>query len=334
MDLEELLIGREKGLMVDPHEGEVFGTLTIVGRVTYRADSGKSINECVVHCSVCCKDPELYGEGYFDELYYRLKQGIKPCGCGIRTRPTEAQYKILVQRHATKNGLVFIGWEGEYNNNYTKCRITCPIHGELSPKRVNQFINAEVKCRRCMAARLEICKPKPDAEMIAMFFESGSFSEETVFYRSDRKCGRGKKIYWFVECSDCGCVGESTSQDLKAGKRPCNCSIRMPKYSYLVLLKEYDVDIALKLGITSNYKRRLKDLDNSSKYPIETLGLWEYQSSVECRAAELECLRALDCGVIDRELFPNGYTETTSINNLEFIVNTYEQYGGIRLTVH
>ena len=321
-----------KGIMLDPNQGDTYGSLTIIGRINYRTESGTSTNKCIVYCDVCSKDSELYGEGYFVEKLYRLKQGIKPCGCGIRKRLTEEQYKIVVRRNAEKNGLVFTGWAGDYNNNYTLCKVACPVHGELKPKRLNQFVNAEVRCRKCVAETLEICKPFPDSVMIEKFLSSGSFPENTEFTRSSRKCKRGKRIYWWVSCPDCGETGEATGQDLKQGKRPCNCSVKMPKISYLLLLKDGGIPVAIKFGITSNFRNRLKSLTRTSFYDIEVVGIWEYLLSSECRAAELHCLRSLPCGLVDSILLPSGHTETTSISNIEFISNAYEEYGGIRLT--
>lgn len=334
MDLEELLVGSESGLIPDSLQGTVLDTLTVIGRICRRRESGRSVSMTVVECAICKEDPELFGEGLFKIHRGHLLAGIKPCGCGTRTRWSEDQYKLLCERAATASNLEFLGWASEYNKNYTRVRLVCPIHGELRDKSVSHLINLRGSCQKCWYDIAPLLKPKPDAEMIEGFFASESFPEDTIFYRSDRKSSKGKKVYWYVECPDCGKLGESVSSDLKAGKRPCHCSIRMPKYSYLLLLTEAGVPVCLKLGVTSNFKRRFKDLSNHSKYDVELIGLWEYLTPAECRKAELECLRNIECGVLTKEVLSNGYTETTALHNLDGIIKIFEENGGIRLTVH
>lgn len=334
MDLEELLVESEGGMIQDSMQGTTLGTLTVLGRICKRRESGRSVSMTVVECSVCKEDYELFGQGVFKIHRGHLMAGIKPCGCGIRTRWTEDQYKILCERAASQVGLEFNGWIGDYNKNTTRVALSCPVHGEIDSKSVYHFIAAKSGCKECWYEVAPLLQPKPDAEMIEGFFASESFPQNTVFYRSERKSSTGKKVYWYVECPDCGVIGESVSSDLKAGKRPCHCSARMPKYSYLLLLLESGTPVCLKLGVTSNFKRRFKDLSNHSKYDVELVGLWEYMTPAECRRAELECLRNIECGVLTKEVLTNGYTETTALQNLEEIIEIFEENGGIRLTIH
>lgn len=54
--------------------------------------------KCVVKCHTCSKDPELYGEGLFESLTWRIKAGELPCGCRKQPWYTQEQYKTLVAR--------------------------------------------------------------------------------------------------------------------------------------------------------------------------------------------------------------------------------------------
>lgn len=333
MDLDEIRDMGLKGLESDNTQGSVIGSLTVTGRIVFYNNSSKRCEMMVVHCSECALDPQLHRQGYYIIDKNHLKNGVKPCGCAKLPRWKEWQYEVLAQRAAEKVKLWFVGWAEPYKKAYTRCLLECPIHGQYSTASLNGLINNKRGCPRCWYDNAPLLQPKPDETMIESFLASGSFSSETIFYRSERKTSKGKRIYWFVECPDCGSLGESLSSDLQAGKRPCTCSIKSPKYSYLLLLSDGDVKLALKLGITSNYTRRLKDLSNRSKYSVYIIGIWEYITPSECRKAELECLRNLDCGILTKEVLSNGYTETTSINNLDEIVRIYEENGGIRLTV-
>lgn len=334
MDLNEISSMSTRGIEPDSSYGLVVGTLMVVGRVIFYNDNGNRCDMCVVRCSVCAGDYELHRGGYYTIDKNHLKNGVKPCGCAKLPRWKEWQYEVLAQRASEKVALKFIGWSEPYKKAYTRCILDCPVHGQYSITTLNSLINNTRGCPRCWYDNAPLLQPKPDKTMIESFLASGSFSPETIFYRSERKTNKGKRTYWFVECPDCNSLGESASSDLQAGKRPCTCSIKSPKYSYLLLLSDEGVDLALKLGVTSNYKRRFKDLYNHSKYSVDVVGVWEYITPSECRKAELDCLRTLDCGILTKEVLTNGYTETTSINNLEQIVKIFEENGGIRLTIH
>lgn len=321
---------------VHPHslDGVEFGSLIVNGKIDLYSATGKKREMLIVKCNVCEQDPELHKEGYYIiDRSHLVSRGVKPCGCADLPRWKEWQYIVLATRAANNLGQKFIGWAEPFKKSYTRCLLECPVHGRHEKVRLNGLINSEKGCARCWYENAPLLQPKPDNVMIESFLSSGNFPQETVFYRSDRKSNKGKKIYWFVECQDCGTVGESTSSDLQAGKRPCYCSIKLPKYSYLLLLTDNGADVCLKLGVSSNFTKRLKDLVKASKFKIEVIGVWEYLTPLECRKAELECLRQLPCGVIPKELITTGYTETTSIEHLETIIKIFEENGGIRLTI-
>lgn len=64
---------------------------------------------------------------------------------------------------------------------------------------------------------------------------------------------------------------------------------------------------------------------------MENIGIWEFDNSISCKKAERVLKNIMDCGVISKELFPDGHSETTHINNIDIIIKVYEEYGGVKL---
>lgn len=286
----------------------------------------------VLHCPVCAQDEELHGDALFPLADDHVRRGIVPCACG-NTRLSEDQYKIVVERSATAKGYTFLGWEGEYTKITTRCKLECPIHGVWNTTRISKAVG-NGGCLACWYEENSRRSRKPDSEMIEAFFSTDAFHPDTIFYRTDRPDKNNKKVYWKMECPDCGGIGESTGSDFKLGKRSCLCSKHIQTQSYLCIVKQGDTPLALKFGVTRSFDNRKRSLDLSSSLKLETVGIWQFNSVAECKAAELICVRTLVCGVLTRADMKNGFTETTSLHNLETIIKIFEENGGIRLTVH
>lgn len=286
----------------------------------------------VVHCPTCAVDTELHGDAMYVLAEGHVRRGIIPCSCG-NARLSEEQYKIIVRRSLDARGFKFLGWEGEYKKVYTLCRIECPIHGIWNTTRVGSAV-AGGWCLKCWYEENARRSKKPNDVMISEFFSTGAFHVDTIFYRTDRPDRNNKKVYWKMECPDCNGVGESTASDFKLGKRSCLCSKHVQTQSYLCIVQDGDTPLALKFGVTRSFDNRKRSLDLSSSLKLETVGVWQFNSVAECKSAELICLRTLVCGVLTKADMKNGFTETTSLNNLETIIKIFEENGGIRLTVH
>jgi hypothetical protein len=87
--------------------------------------------------------------------------------------------------------------------------------------------------------------------------------------------------------------------------------------------------VGVKFGICRDIKSRLKSLSRTTSCDIELYKAYKFKTVVDCKAAERECKSTLVCGVIDRELMKDGWTETTYTYNIEKIMEIYEKYGGV-----
>lgn len=272
-----------------------------------------------IRCHVCAKDKELYGEGVFETSKESLTRGYKPCGCGSAYRPTEEQYKTLMLRKASELGVSFVGWAEEFKGTRTKCRMSCS-DGEWFPTISNFLSKGTIKFNRGKAR-------KDDELIIQKFFDTGVFDEGTKFSRVRLY----NKWYWKVECPVCGESGVSQPQHLQRGCRPCKCGNYKQTLSYIHNVYDDNNLIAIKFGISRSKDLRLKTQKRETIYDVAVFGIWEYPEKHSCISAERVCLSELDCGILPRQEFGDGYTETTHSYNIDKIIEVYENHGGVRI---
>ena len=284
----------------------------------------------ILTCSACSQDPELFGEGYFKSTKGSLVGGSLPCGCSKKPEWSKDQYAVLCSRKAKELGYTFVGFTGEWKGVYTKVKMLCEKHGEWGSGIIHNLISAGNGCPECVADIISKASTKPDEMMIQSFMDSGYFASGSKFWRSDRETKRGRKVYWFVSCGECGLIGESPSNNLRRGCRPCACSNQRQQEAYINLLTDSNGVVAIKFGITRDSRRRIKQQDSASAYTIKQHSVYRFPSVEQCKKAERECKKELECGVVLKRDMPSGYTETTWVYNLEKIEEIYKRNGGVK----
>ena len=333
MNLEDLINGdglqQDEWSLTIPTFGEE-SQIEIIGW------SGRSWSNkhYILRCSKCSQDAELFGEGYFRSLKSDLVNGKVPCGCAKSPRWSKEQYATLCLRKAKGLGYTFIGFEGEWKGAFTKIKMLCGKHGEWSSGTVSTLTSMGQGCRRCRdeatIETLTLRNTKPEEVMIAAFFRSGAFHPGTKFYRSERRTKQGKRVYWFMSCPECGEVGESASNHLQKGHRPCACSNQRQQECYINwLIDETNNTVAIKFGIARDSKQRIKKQDRQSVYTLKQHSVHSFPDVASCKKAERECLQELECGVILKRDMKDGWSETTWVYNLGKIIEIYERNGGV-----
>lgn len=287
-----------------------------------------------VKCHICCLDQELHGDATYTVFISNItSRKAMPCGCSSAPKWTEEQYKILVKREADRRGFIFKGWYGEYKKNQgTKLILECPLHGVWKLTNINGFLSAGSGCPKCARDVVENVIRKSNEEATYEFLTSGVFHPDTKFWRSDSENKDGYKLYWKVYCPVCDSVAEAVASSLKRGSLPCRCSSQHNQnIFYVYAVYDKTIPVALKFGITNNPKTRGDALQSGCVYAIKLVGLWEFDDSYICRKTETTLKRLVYCGTLSREEMRIGWTETTSVYNLEKIIKIVEDNGGIRI---
>jgi len=276
-----------------------------------------------VKCWKCLEDPELFGDAVFRTTKQALDFGIVSCGCSARRNWTEDQWRVRVKRKCKDLGIIFLGWAGDYNKSFTLCGLKCPKHGSWNSTSVSKLITLSKGCPQCAAeTRL---KPLVTAEQ---FYNTGKYHPDTKFVKVGRK-SHSKETFWNVTCPDCNVSVDVRSGSLKAGAISCDCSnLKNQKEAYIHIIYDEGIPVALKFGITCNTKRRFANQRSSSTLTLENHSVYKFDNRFDCALSEKVCKQTLVCGILTKEYFGDGYTETTDIRNLDYICKTFQEYGG------
>lgn len=315
---------------IDEFVGTKFGKENQLEVIGWCGKSGS--HKCyVAHCIVCSNDPELFGDGLFKIIKGAITLGREPCGCSNIPKWTEQQYYIRTNRKANQQGFEFLGWSDVFSGYRTKIKLSCDKHGVWDTGNINHLMNGRgcPSCKGETTAKFNVLmKTIPEEQMIASFMISGAFSDNTKFWKSERRTKEGYMDYWKRWCPDCEEISETLTKDLKLGCRSCACNSQRQQQAYINLVKDEHNIVAIKFGIANNSTIRVKTQNSKSVYQVVNHSVYEFPTVNECKLAEKECLNKLECGVVSRFEMLDGYTETTYPINIEEVIAIYKNFNG------
>lgn len=309
------------------------GAYTYIGKVQLPEKGIRA--KYVFHCSTCAKDEELFGKALFWTGKADFYKGQIFCGCSSRVIWTEEQVIIKSKRVCLETGNVFRGIIQPFIGTNSRCSLYCP---ECKHSWTSKLSNLWALKRGCLSCRdikfrktgSEASK-KEDEVVIRSFMDTGHYPEGTTFVKITRKAKNTRNNYWMVNCPVCNRTAECQQGHLLRGTTSCDCSVLNKKESYINIIKDGDNVLAIKFGISKNSQKRLASHKYNTVYDVDMFCVFKYEDSSSCKAAEQECKDSLVCGVISRDLFKAGWTETTYPYNLDRVIATFERYGGIRV---
>ena len=159
MNLEDLL--DENGLQQDEWSltNPVFGKedqLQVVG-FFWNLSRSKKKKAYVLHCRVCEKDAELFGEGYFKTDKGDITRNMIPCGCSGKVTWSRDQYATICSRKATMLGYTFLGFDVNWMGKNTKLNLSCDKHGRWYSTSISNFTKPDGKrgCPSCARDKTE-----------------------------------------------------------------------------------------------------------------------------------------------------------------------------------
>lgn len=318
--------------LTDEFIGKTFGKDSQLTVISWDGERKKGNKLYTVHCSICALDAEMNGSATYLFSKGHLVEGRYPCSCSKSPKLSKEQILLKVKRRCDEVGYKFISLSGEYNKTMSRVILSCPIHGHMEPKTINDFLSG----RNCLECRRDLVKEKlkiDDTDFIRRFLATGNFHPDTKFRRSDKltianKYREGIKYHWWVECPVCNKVVEGHVSNMLGGRPPCACSSQGKTYAYIHQIKDQGEVIALKFGVATNPDRRLLDQSKSCIYSMERLCLWKFKDSSDCRSAESEVKRVVPTRFLTKEIISDGWTETCEEKHLGQVLGIFEKFGG------
>lgn len=310
-------------------------SLSVVGWSGTWRRGGKGDRVYIIHCTECAKDPELFGEGYFKTYKFSMtgNKTQNPCGCAHGNRLNQSQHWTLCKRKAIKLGLEFIGWEGEYCGLKTRVLLKCNLHGVWSSSSVKSFINQENtkgNCRQCGDVVGALKRTKETDEFINRFKESRKFHKDTIFNfighsRRDAKNYR----FWEVICGRCYETYQAKTYSLDQGQMLCCCSLHEnQRFCYINIVYKYSYPVALKFGISVNPVLRVKGVNSKTNFNVRLDKVFQFERPILAKRAEESCKTLLKPIKLTKEELPDGWSETTSLENYDKIIEIFKSFGG------
>lgn len=108
----------------------------------------------------------------------------------------------------------------------------------------------------------------------------------------------------------------------------CGTMGQNQKECYIHAIFDQGCIIGLKFGIATDSSKRLNVQNKNNLFQMQSIGVYSFSSTKNCRAAERACKLELDCGLFTKREICDGFTETTSTINYDKIVEIYERFGG------
>lgn len=247
---------------------------------------------------------------------------------------------ILLQGFKEKlpTNLRFVGWVGEYRGTRTPATLECTTHErltEISTPNIWFKLNSNqnvVVCPDCIFENIKKSNGVPEATAIVTLKQLVN-TDRTRFNGFLGEYEGITKTKVRVMCSDHGETSSRLYGNLLKASHPCPiCALGSSQiYAYVNKIMQGNMPVALKFGITGNPSHRLRTQNYANILEMENLFVFQFPSREKSFAAEAECKKVFSCGVLDKSLIPDGYTETTYIYNLDELLSIYKKYGGILL---
>lgn len=294
------------------------GKLEVIG-IAGKTNKGRSIYKVI--CNVCSKDKELFPSGYFISLKYSLENGKEPCGCSGKYQYDYEQYIIRVKREVGSR-IIILGCAEEFHGNETRVNCKCPVDGHVWTARLNNLLNGK-GCPKC--ARTALTKKKMTNDQTALKTCINICLIENykpIGFLKGYENNRSKFTY---RCPYHGIQEVTYSKFVLKGTRCPSCAEygynpNKPGSFYVVKWTKDDHSF-IKFGITNQkVKARIGTQNGKTEYIHEFLFVANFDDgNIPLNIEDHIKSSNLTRGVISKQLFSDGFTETINTEDLHIL---------------
>ena len=281
---------------------------------------------------VCIIDP-VYGEFWQEPIYH-----WKGHGNPIRGFEKTAQSKRLtLDEFIEKANLVHDNLydysKVVYVNNSTKVCIIDPVYGEFWQTPSSHLMGCGNNDRANISTGL-----KNKMSIVEFINRANEIHDEQYDYSKVEYIDARTKVC-IIDPESGDEFWQTPSIHLRGCGNPRKAH-RNQKIAYISGICNAGEYIGLKYGIETILGRREYEQNLKCYYDIKRISSFKFENPDDCIAAETECKKLFQTenikihntkGIIERELMEDGWSETTSIHNLEMIKEIYFKYGATEI---
>lgn len=316
------IFNRRNGLSLSEKQDSFIGWKSEDGKLEVVGVAGKTRSGHVVYkvtCTECSKDIELFPDRYFTSLKYVLERGSQPCGCSGRYHYNAEQYLIKARRIVGK-AFKITKYDEEFHGNETRVACECTVDGHSWTARINNILNGK-GCPACAIRKLtdknrldyeaatDVCfKICVEEGYTPLGFLGGYKNNKSRFSYMCPIHGLKAASYvkFVIKGTRCPCCAKYGYCKNKSG-------------SFYVVKWTKENDSFIKFGITNQkVSSRISAQHAKTNYKPNILFIARFNDGslppeIENRIKS----SGLIMGVISKDLFPDGFTETLKTDDLQ-----------------
>lgn len=221
--------------------------------------------------------------------------------------------KEIVNDKLSSKGIVLVGdYEGSLIKTEFQCE--CGFRWFSTPNNVLQGKSKHLKCKDIIGGSGNrpgaIWRKLSKDEVNARILDTG------IVQLGDYVNSRTKTEF---QCR-CGCKWESTPNNILEGNGCPVCAERgynpnKPGWIYILIFETF-----IKYGITNNTNRRFKDHEKNGRYTVALSKLYEDGKQAQLWERNIKII--FGGRFVSKEIMPDGYTETLSLDKLQALLDT------------
>lgn len=252
------------------------------------------------------------------------KYGCRKCASQMissANRKSLDYYISQFRKHNHQNYLI------EYKantNRTTKLNAKCKLHGWFITT-LGTLISGS-GCVECGKERSGLTQRKPTEKRILEF---RSVHGNLYDYSLVPPMVKSNKVKIPIVCKEHGIFHQRVN-DHAAGKGCFKCSKNASDKSYVSMVKDGEILVCLKYGIAKNINQRTYEIQSGTSLTVLHLIAWQFKDEQNCYDAE-RYIKENMTPYLPKSLFKNGFTETCRIEHLQFIIDTFERFKGVRI---
>ena len=302
----------ERGIEILGINGEFIGSRT---KMILRCRYGHEWNTC-------------------DFVNFKRGSGCLLCGYeNIRKLQTISDDQHIADFFSTgkfKEGTIFINTGERKGRSNTVWMVECPVCSH------DEYVQAGV-CDGKFYTTLTNLK---HGHLPCRCTKSYRYTAEQITYKVRKEIEKKGYVWvdWITKPSSIGkfkylCLvhGEQigSARNLLSLGRGCpQCAGHSQQQLYINIVKDNDIIVALKFGITKDSDRRLNSQNSRNLFFMGCICLYDFSTVKQCKAAERAIKKKLKTGILTARELKDGHTETVSVSDLENLQKIIIQYGG------